>query len=45
MTSELFSDIQLTIAGVLLLLIVLFIPTGAVGWLRRRIPRLKTVLE
>jgi len=45
LTSALFSDIQLTIAGILLLLIVLFIPAGAVGWLRRRIPRLKTVLE
>ena len=45
LTSELFSDIQLTVAGVLLLIIILFIPAGAVGWIRRRIPGLREVLE
>jgi hypothetical protein len=28
----------------LLLLIILFIPAGAVGWLRQRIPTLRRVL-
>ncbi|OGO26327.1 MAG: inner-membrane translocator [Chloroflexi bacterium RBG_16_54_11] len=42
--SEIFKDIQLSVAGVLLLLIVLFIPAGAVGWLRHRIPTLRRVL-
>lgn len=45
LTSELFSNIQLTVAGVLLLIIILFIPAGAVGWIRRRIPGLREVLE
>lgn len=44
LTSSIFKDIQLSVAGTLLLLIVLFIPAGAVGWLRRRIPRLRGVL-
>lgn len=44
LTSPIFKDIQLAVAGVLLLIIVLFIPTGAVGWLRRRFPRLRRVL-
>ena len=38
-------DIQLAVAGVLLLLIVLFIPNGAVGWLRSRSSFLRRVLE
>jgi len=38
-------DFQLVISGVLLLLIVLFIPAGFVGWLRQRIPQLRRVLE
>ncbi|MCO6451687.1 MAG: branched-chain amino acid ABC transporter permease [Caldilineales bacterium] len=38
-------DIQLAVAGVLLLLIVLFIPSGAVGWLRSRSSFLRRVLE
>jgi branched-chain amino acid transport system permease protein len=38
-------DIQLAVAGVLLLLIVLFIPVGAVGWLRTRFPKLRRWLE
>jgi branched-chain amino acid transport system permease protein len=42
--SDFFKDIQLSVAGVLLLLIVLFIPAGAVGWLRQRIPTLRRVL-
>jgi branched-chain amino acid transport system permease protein len=43
-TSEFFKDIQLSVSGVLLLLIVLFIPAGAVGWLRQRISPLRRVL-
>jgi branched-chain amino acid transport system permease protein len=43
-TSEIFKDIQLSVSGVVLLLIVLFIPTGAVGWLRHRIPPIRKVL-
>ncbi len=34
LTSDLFKNIQLTVAGMLLLIIILFIPAGAVGWLR-----------
>ena len=43
-TSDFFKDIQLSVSGVLLLLIVLFIPAGAIGWLRHRIPTLRRVL-
>jgi branched-chain amino acid transport system permease protein len=43
-TSDIFKDIQLAVSGVLLLLIVLFIPAGAIGWLRHRIPLLRRVL-
>ena len=42
-TSDFFKDIQLSVSGVLLLLIVLFIPAGAIGWLRQRFPRLRRV--
>lgn len=38
-------DIQLAVAGVLLLVIVLFIPAGAIGWLRARSAFLRRVLE
>jgi len=43
-TSDFFKDIQLAVSGILLLLIVLFIPSGAIGWLRQRIPALRRVL-
>jgi branched-chain amino acid transport system permease protein len=43
-TSDFFKDIQLSVSGVLLLVIVLFIPAGAIGWLRHRIPILRKVL-
>jgi branched-chain amino acid transport system permease protein len=42
--SRLFRDIQLTVSGLLLLLVVLFIPQGAVGWLCKRYPRLRQVI-
>jgi branched-chain amino acid transport system permease protein len=44
LTTPVLKDFQLVIAGVLLLLIILFIPSGAVGWLRRRFPALRVVL-
>ncbi|RPI90965.1 MAG: branched-chain amino acid ABC transporter permease [Chloroflexi bacterium] len=43
-TSDFFKDIQLSVSGALLLMIVLFIPAGAIGWLRQRIPTLRRVL-
>jgi branched-chain amino acid transport system permease protein len=43
-TSPIFKDIQLSVSGVLLLIIVLFIPAGAIGWLRHRIPAVRRVL-
>jgi branched-chain amino acid transport system permease protein len=45
LVSPLFKNIQLAVAGILLLAIILFIPAGVVGWLRARIPRLRRVLE
>jgi len=45
LVSPLFKNIQLAVAGALLLIIVLFVPAGLVGWLRRRFPRLRRVLE
>jgi branched-chain amino acid transport system permease protein len=43
-TSDFFKDIQLSVSGALLLMIVLFIPAGAIGWLRHRVPTLRRVL-
>jgi branched-chain amino acid transport system permease protein len=43
-TSDFFKDIQLSVSGALLLMIVLFIPAGAIGWLRHRVPPLRRVL-
>jgi branched-chain amino acid transport system permease protein len=45
LVSPLFKNIQLAVAGLLLLVIILFVPAGVVGWLRRRFPRLRRVLE
>jgi len=44
-TSPTFSSFHLIIAGVLLLVIVLFAPGGLVGWLHDRWPRLRGILE
>jgi branched-chain amino acid transport system permease protein len=44
LVSPIFKNIQLVVAGVLLLLIVLFVPAGVIGWLRRRFARLRRVL-
>lgn len=43
--SPIFKNIQLSVAGVLLLLIVLFVPAGVVGWVRNRFPRTRRVLQ
>jgi len=45
LTSDLFKDIQLAVAGILLLIIVLFVPAGLVGWLRNRFPATRRVLQ
>lgn len=45
LTSDPFKAAQLAIAGLVLLLVILFIPAGVVGWLRARLPRLRGVLE
>lgn len=37
-------DFQLVIAGILLLLIVLFVPAGLVGWLQQKFSKLRRVL-
>jgi branched-chain amino acid transport system permease protein len=43
--SPLFKNLHLALSGAILLLIVLFMPGGAVGWLRGRFPRLRRLLE
>jgi branched-chain amino acid transport system permease protein len=43
-TSDFFKDIQLSVSGVLLLMIVLFIPAGAIGWIKQRLPNARRVL-
>jgi len=45
LTSPLFKNLHLAFAGLMLLVIVLFVPTGMIGWLRARFPRLRRVLE
>jgi branched-chain amino acid transport system permease protein len=45
LTSASFSNFQLVIAGVLLLVIVLFFPGGLMGFIYRRFPRSRRVLE
>jgi branched-chain amino acid transport system permease protein len=45
LVSPLFKNVQLAVAGVLLLVIVLFVPAGVVGWLRGRFATLRRVLE
>jgi branched-chain amino acid transport system permease protein len=45
LTSPLFSNFQLVIAGALLLIIVLFFPSGLMGWIYSRFPRTQRVLE
>lgn len=45
LTAQTFSNFQLVIAGMLLLLIVLFVPDGFLGWVHRRWPRTRRWLE
>jgi branched-chain amino acid transport system permease protein len=45
LTSPIFKSLHLAVAGLILLLIILFVPAGAVGWVRGRFPRLRKVLE
>jgi len=45
LTTPFFKNIQLSVAGALLLLIVLFIPAGVVGWIRNRYPKSRRVLQ
>jgi branched-chain amino acid transport system permease protein len=45
LTSSTFSNFQLTIAGALLLVIVLFFPSGLMGFIYSRFPRTQKVLE
>lgn len=44
LTNPIFKNIQLAVAGGLLLIIVLFVPRGVVGWLRARFTSLRKVL-
>ena len=44
LTSPLFKDLQLAFAGVLLLVIIIFVPSGLIGWLRNRFPKVRRVL-
>lgn len=44
-TSPIFKNIQLAVAGAALLLIVLFVPAGIIGWLRNRYPKTRKVLQ
>ncbi len=45
LTSPIFKNVQLFVAGALLLVIVLFVPAGVVGWVRQRWPKLRRVLQ
>jgi len=45
LTSQSFANFQLVVSGILLLLIVLFVPGGLMGWIYGRWPRLREVLE
>ncbi len=45
LTSQTFSHFQLVVSGVLLLVIVLFFPSGLMGFVYSRFPRLQKVLE
>ena len=45
LTTPIFKNIQLSVAGAVLLLIVLFVPAGLIGWVRNRYPKLRRVLQ
>ena len=43
--SPIFKNLHLALAGFLLLIIVLFVPAGLVGWLRGRFPKVRRWLQ
>ena len=43
--SPLFKNLHLALSGSILLVVVLFVPGGVVGWIRERFPRLRRLLE
>jgi branched-chain amino acid transport system permease protein len=45
LTSQTFSNFQLVVSGMLLLIIVLFVPGGLIGWIYSRWPWAKAILE
>jgi len=45
LTSPIFKDLHLAVAGMILLLIILFVPAGAVGWVRNRVPVFRRFLQ
>jgi ABC-type branched-subunit amino acid transport system permease subunit len=45
LTSPMLSHFQLVIAGVLLLIIVQFVPGGLLGWVHRQWPRTRKWLQ
>ncbi len=45
LTSPIFKNLQLVFAGLVLLVIILFIPAGVIGWARARLPRFRQVLQ
>jgi branched-chain amino acid transport system permease protein len=45
LTSQTFSNFQLVVSGMLLLIIVLFVPGGLIGWIYSRWPWTKAILE
>ncbi len=45
LTNDFFKNIQLSVSGALLLVVVLFVPAGVIGWIRQRFPRLRRILQ
>jgi branched-chain amino acid transport system permease protein len=45
LTSPIFKSLHLAVSGGFLLVIILFIPAGVVGWIRNRIPLTRRLLE
>jgi branched-chain amino acid transport system permease protein len=45
LTSPIFKSLHLAVSGVFLLVIILFIPAGVVGWIRHRLPLTRKLLE
>jgi branched-chain amino acid transport system permease protein len=45
LTTPVFKDLHVAVAGAILLLIILFVPAGVIGWVRDHFRRLQRVLE